>query len=277
VCGVWPGACANKVCAAAGVAAHRKRSFRNTETSLHLLEGFGKLYSCTHYQHVYKHFTGQWCVVCVCVCACAFVCVRVISIASRTIESLYEELVSEGIIVRPPKVTLSDYVGEYSFLGTTLRQANIEPMPSLTDVRRLVTEYTILPLGGATQQPAFIIHVFIETHTKSVRVGTGGLGDFRPPAGSRAEPRWGPGAMPAEAGYIQTVCSCQMLFYAGLLPSPSSTPLPSPPKKKTSDLREYPMTQHGRGRVGTCPLVLTRGYATVQNTTFNVDVDQGML
>jgi len=65
----------------------------------------------------------------------------------RTIESLYEELVSEGIIVRPPKVTLSDYVGEYSFLGTTLRQANIEPMPSLSDVRRLLTEYTILPLG----------------------------------------------------------------------------------------------------------------------------------
>ena len=69
---------------------------------------------------------------------------------SRTIESLYEELVSEGIIVRPPKTSLTDYVGEYSFLGTTLRQANIEPMPSLSDVRRLVTEYTILPLGAAT-------------------------------------------------------------------------------------------------------------------------------
>ena len=70
-----------------------------------------------------------------------------VCVVLRTIESLYEELVSEGIIVRPPKVTLSDYVGEYSFLGTTLRQANIEPMPSLSDVRRLVTEYTILPLG----------------------------------------------------------------------------------------------------------------------------------
>jgi len=65
----------------------------------------------------------------------------------RTIESLYEELVSEGIIVRPQKCSLADYVGECSFLGTTLRQANIEPMPSLSDVRRLVTEYTILPLG----------------------------------------------------------------------------------------------------------------------------------
>jgi hypothetical protein len=65
----------------------------------------------------------------------------------RTIESLYEELVREGIIVRTPPIKLSDYEGEYSYLGTTLRQANIEPMPSLSDVRRLVTEFGILPLG----------------------------------------------------------------------------------------------------------------------------------
>lgn len=65
----------------------------------------------------------------------------------RTIESLYEELVMQGIIVRSPQVRLADYEGEYSYLGTTLRQANIEPMPSLSDVRRLVTEFGILPLG----------------------------------------------------------------------------------------------------------------------------------
>ena len=66
---------------------------------------------------------------------------------SRTIEDLYEELVTQGIIVRPPPTRLADYEGEYSYLGTTLRQANIEPMPSLSDVRRLVTEFGILPLG----------------------------------------------------------------------------------------------------------------------------------
>lgn len=65
----------------------------------------------------------------------------------RTIESLYEELVKEGIIVRCPQIRLSEFEGEYSYLGTTLRQANIEPMPSLSDVRRLVTEFGILPLG----------------------------------------------------------------------------------------------------------------------------------
>ena len=38
----------------------------------------------------------------------------------------------------------------YSYLGTTLRQANIEPMPSLSDVRRVITEFAIMPLGKYT-------------------------------------------------------------------------------------------------------------------------------
>ena len=60
---------------------------------------------------------------------------------------MYEELVKEGIPVQFPKQKVQDYLGEYSYLGTTLRQANIEPMPSLSDVRRVVTEYGILPMG----------------------------------------------------------------------------------------------------------------------------------
>ena len=72
-----------------------------------------------------------------------------IIIRFSTIDELYEELVGEGVIVRHPKVQLSEYEGEYSYLGTTLRQANIEPMPSLSDVRRLITEYAILPMGGS--------------------------------------------------------------------------------------------------------------------------------
>ncbi|CAL8093243.1 unnamed protein product [Calicophoron daubneyi] len=66
----------------------------------------------------------------------------------RTLISLYEELVLHGIIKKPKKIQITDYYGEYSFLGTTLRQANIEPQPSLSDVRRLITEYAILPLGS---------------------------------------------------------------------------------------------------------------------------------
>uniref|UniRef100_A0A8D0F9X0 IQ motif containing with AAA domain 1 n=1 Tax=Strix occidentalis caurina TaxID=311401 RepID=A0A8D0F9X0_STROC len=40
--------------------------------------------------------------------------------------------------------------GEYSYLGTTLRQADTEPMPSLADVRQLIALYGILPLGSQT-------------------------------------------------------------------------------------------------------------------------------
>ncbi|XP_030637612.1 dynein regulatory complex protein 11 [Chanos chanos] len=68
--------------------------------------------------------------------------------ADRTIESLYEELVLEGILIRPMTVRLSDYIGEYSYLATTLRQADVEPMPSLSDVRQLIALYAVLPLGS---------------------------------------------------------------------------------------------------------------------------------
>ena len=52
-----------------------------------------------------------------------------------------------GILVQYPKVQLREYIGDYSYLGTTLRQSNIEPMPSLSDIRRVITEFCILPLG----------------------------------------------------------------------------------------------------------------------------------
>uniref|UniRef100_A0A670HUC0 IQ motif containing with AAA domain 1 n=1 Tax=Podarcis muralis TaxID=64176 RepID=A0A670HUC0_PODMU len=66
----------------------------------------------------------------------------------RTIDSLYQELVEAQILIRAKKVKLGDYVGEYSYLGSTLRQKDIEPMPSLTDVRQLIALYGILPLGS---------------------------------------------------------------------------------------------------------------------------------
>ncbi|XP_040828416.1 dynein regulatory complex protein 11 isoform X2 [Ochotona curzoniae] len=70
--------------------------------------------------------------------------------ADRSIESLYKELVEEGLLIRTHKVSLSDYIGEYSYLGTTLRHVSIEPMPSPMDVRQLITLYGILPLGSAS-------------------------------------------------------------------------------------------------------------------------------
>ncbi|XP_009948974.1 PREDICTED: IQ and AAA domain-containing protein 1, partial [Leptosomus discolor] len=68
----------------------------------------------------------------------------------RTIDSLYRELVEKGLLIKAKTVNLSDYVGEYSYLGTTLRQVDTEPMPSLADVRQLIALYGILPLGSQT-------------------------------------------------------------------------------------------------------------------------------
>ncbi|XP_075367334.1 dynein regulatory complex protein 11 [Mycteria americana] len=68
----------------------------------------------------------------------------------RTIDSLYRELVEEGLLIKAKTVNLSDYVGEYSYLGTALRQVDVEPMPSLADVRQLIALYGILPLGSQT-------------------------------------------------------------------------------------------------------------------------------
>ncbi|PAA67765.1 hypothetical protein BOX15_Mlig006146g1 [Macrostomum lignano] len=65
-----------------------------------------------------------------------------------TIEELFEELVMNGIIKKVPKVSMADYEGEYNYLGTTLKQANLEPMPSLADVRRTVSELACLPMGS---------------------------------------------------------------------------------------------------------------------------------
>ncbi|NWY55162.1 DRC11 protein, partial [Chionis minor] len=72
----------------------------------------------------------------------------VMFLARRTIDSLYRELVEEGLLIKAKTVNLSDYVGKYSYLGTTLRQVDIEPMPSLADVRQLIALYGILPLGS---------------------------------------------------------------------------------------------------------------------------------
>jgi hypothetical protein len=42
---------------------------------------------------------------------------------------------------------MPDYIGEFNYLGTTLLMSDQQPQASLSDVRRTVTEYAILPLG----------------------------------------------------------------------------------------------------------------------------------
>uniref|UniRef100_H3DDL2 Zgc:153738 n=1 Tax=Tetraodon nigroviridis TaxID=99883 RepID=H3DDL2_TETNG len=68
--------------------------------------------------------------------------------AERTLQSLCEELVQQGLLKLPKNHRIQEFLGDYSYLGTTLRQNDTEPMPSLSDVRQVVSLYAVLPLGS---------------------------------------------------------------------------------------------------------------------------------
>ncbi|NXH36349.1 DRC11 protein, partial [Myiagra hebetior] len=72
------------------------------------------------------------------------------SLACRTIDSLYQELAEAGLLIKVKNVNLSDYIGYYDCLRNIPRQAGAQPMPSIPEVRQLVTLYGILPLGSQT-------------------------------------------------------------------------------------------------------------------------------
>lgn len=60
----------------------------------------------------------------------------------RTTESLFEELVSNGIIRKIPDTRLSSFVGDRSYA----KREKVYPSPG--DIRQVITEYAILPLGS---------------------------------------------------------------------------------------------------------------------------------
>ncbi|XP_060934602.1 dynein regulatory complex protein 11-like [Limanda limanda] len=66
----------------------------------------------------------------------------------RTLESLCQELVEQGLLKKPNNVALKDYIGDYSYIGSEMRKLGVEPTPSLSDVRQVITLYGILPLGS---------------------------------------------------------------------------------------------------------------------------------
>ncbi|NXM15994.1 DRC11 protein, partial [Ploceus nigricollis] len=72
------------------------------------------------------------------------------SLACRTIDSLYQELAEEGLLIQVKNVNLSDYIGYYDCLRNILRETGAQPVPSIPEVRQLVALYGILPLGSQT-------------------------------------------------------------------------------------------------------------------------------
>jgi len=68
--------------------------------------------------------------------------------ADVPIPVLYKELVDVKVVKRVPNITMDEIVGNYSFLGSHIFAQKREPEPSLADVRRVLTEYCIMPLGS---------------------------------------------------------------------------------------------------------------------------------
>ncbi|XP_050843498.1 dynein regulatory complex protein 11 [Serinus canaria] len=68
----------------------------------------------------------------------------------RSIDSLYQELAEERLLIQVKNVNLSDYMGYYDCLMSILREAGAMPVPSIPEVRQLVALYGILPLGSQT-------------------------------------------------------------------------------------------------------------------------------
>lgn len=66
--------------------------------------------------------------------ACLHACVPCAQ-ADRSIESLFAELVSNGILRPVPHVHVRDYLGSPSYVAATLEKANIIPDPSMAQVR----------------------------------------------------------------------------------------------------------------------------------------------
>merc|ERR1719507_1427698 len=65
----------------------------------------------------------------------------------RTPESLFEELVMNNVIKPYPQVHLNEFKGNISYMGAEMKASGTEPIPGPGDIRRLITEYCILPLG----------------------------------------------------------------------------------------------------------------------------------
>ncbi|KAJ8336500.1 hypothetical protein SKAU_G00377200 [Synaphobranchus kaupii] len=66
----------------------------------------------------------------------------------RSVQSLYQELAEEGLLKQADAVKLRDYLGSFCYLGSTLQQTGVEPMPSAADVRQLITLNAVIPLGS---------------------------------------------------------------------------------------------------------------------------------
>ncbi|XP_075406898.1 IQ and AAA domain-containing protein 1-like [Tenrec ecaudatus] len=89
---------------------------------------------------------------------------------SRSLDSLFEELVCRHLLKKCETVALKDYAGDCLYLGSILNVAEKLPMPSLFDIRQNIALYAILRLGSPD------IHAMAPLIRSILLVGPPGMG-----------------------------------------------------------------------------------------------------
>ncbi|KAF8766355.1 Dynein regulatory complex protein 11 like protein [Argiope bruennichi] len=74
---------------------------------------------------------------------------------NRSFESLVEELIKEKIIIDYPKFPLSDFIGDYNYVGS-IQDVESDPekdaMPCLGDIRRIINEFPLHTLERGVRE-----------------------------------------------------------------------------------------------------------------------------
>ncbi|XP_045146082.1 IQ and AAA domain-containing protein 1-like [Echinops telfairi] len=89
---------------------------------------------------------------------------------SRSLDSLFEELVCHHLLKKCETVALKDYAGDCLYLGSILNVAEKLPMPSLFDIRQNIALYAILRLGSPD------VHAMAPLIRSILLVGPPGMG-----------------------------------------------------------------------------------------------------
>ena len=86
-----------------------------------------------------------------------------ITIGHYFFQSLYEEMILNGVIRKYPKVSLSDFYGGISYTASKLKNnPGRDPNPGGGDIRRAIAEYCILPM--CTFMLFFYAHQYYRMH-----------------------------------------------------------------------------------------------------------------
>jgi hypothetical protein len=80
-------------------------------------------------------------------------------LASRTDQSIFEELIETGIVLPTRPVGQTDFLGDHQYLSDILRMMRREAMPSLLDCQQAVLLQIVFPLCNSIDNASTLISI----------------------------------------------------------------------------------------------------------------------